>query len=145
MVGYLGYSSSLQNSYALLVKIQCFDDFGSTDKDGDMYLGGLVGQAYYSSPITNSFLTTYKGGSSRSLTLTCGDYKGYIVGHTNNTSTITNNYVDKEITFVGGTSSLWDSSYITINNLSSIKKLLNWDKSIWNYYYGENIGPILRK
>lgn len=145
LVGYLDYSSVIENTYALLVKIQCFDDFASTDTDGDMYLGGLVGQAYNNATIKNSFLTTYKDRSSRSLTLTCGDYKGCIVGNAKNTSLITNIFVDSEITFVGGISSLWYSAYVTTNTLSSIKTTLNWDTSIWNLnFYGKNIGPILR-
>jgi hypothetical protein len=145
LVGYLGYTSSINNSYALLVSIKCYDTRSSTSYDGDMYLGGLAGKVYSNSAINNSFLTTYKDGSSRSLNLFCEDYKGFIVGNTNNTSLITNNYVDSEIYFVGGTSSFGDSDYITTDTLKTIKTLLRWDTKIWNLnFYGENIAPILK-
>ena len=144
LVGYLGYTSSISNSYALLVNIKCYDEFSSTDYDGDMYLGGLVGKAYSNSSITNSFLTTFKDGSSRLLYLTCEDYKGFIVGNSNNMDLITKNYVDSEIYFVGGTSKFGGSLYITIDTLKSIKALLKWDTNIWIDFYGVNIGPILK-
>jgi hypothetical protein len=109
-----------------------------------MYLGGLVGKAYNNSSISNSFLTTFKDRSTYSLILDCRDCSGYIVANADNTTLITNNFVDSEIYFVDGTSDLWDSAYITIATMSLIKTSLNWDETIWDFdFYGVNKAPIL--